>query len=69
MCIRDSPYGAYDAGIEWTICGIPWGQVRQLFNWVRWLNYCHYGLQLSYVKAPEAAKVAMAFLHIGVRNW
>jgi len=49
--------------------GIPWGQVRQLFNWVRWLNYCHYGLQLSYVKAPEAAKVAMAFLHIGVRNW
>ena len=31
--------------------GIPWGQVRRLFNWVRWLNYCHYGLQLSYVKA------------------
>ena len=28
---------------------------------VRWLDYCPGGLQLSYAKAPEAAKVAMAF--------
>ena len=30
-------------------------------GWVRWLNYCPSGLQLSYAKASEAAKAAMAF--------
>jgi len=37
------------------------GQVWRPFKWVRWLNYCPGGLQLSYAKAPEAAKAAMAF--------
>lgn len=37
------------------------GQVWRPFNWVRWLNYCPSGLQLSYAKASEAAKAAMAF--------
>ena len=31
------------------------------FNLVHWLDYCPGGLQLSYAKAPEAAKAAMAF--------